>query len=147
MSRPPVAPLALALAGLIPFLWGAVTAQMPALAEWGTRALGPRFVGPYLLVFYGAMILSFLGGALWGFAARGDAPAMAYALSVAPALWALFFAGGGAARAAGLLIVGFAGLLALDVRFTRQGLAPGWWPALRVPVTAIACLCLAAAVV
>ena len=147
MSRPPAAPLALALAGLVPFLWGAVTVLLPALADWGTRAIGPRFVGPYLLVFYGALILSFMGGVLWGFAARAGASGVAYALSVVPALWALFFTGGGAGRAAGFLIAGFAGLLTLDVVFMRAELAPAWWLALRVPLTLVACLCLATAVI
>lgn len=145
MNRPPAVPLLLALGGLVPFLWGAASVLLPGLAEWGTRMFGPRFVGPYLLVFYGAVILSFMGGVLWGFAARAGAPATAYALSVVPALWALFFTGGGAGRAAGFLIAGFAGLLALDLVFARAGLAPGWWLALRLPLTGAACLCLAVA--
>ena len=65
----PRAPLTLGLAGLIPFYWGALTSVAPGLAVWGTEMLGPRFVGPYVQVFYGAVILSFMSGVLWGFAA------------------------------------------------------------------------------
>ncbi|MDA0961662.1 MAG: DUF3429 domain-containing protein, partial [Proteobacteria bacterium] len=60
MMRIPKAALVLGLAGLIPFLWGALTVLVPPLADWGTRSLGPRFVGPYAQLFYGSVILSFM---------------------------------------------------------------------------------------
>ena len=97
MTGIPRAALGLGLAGLIPFLWGALTVLRPDLAAWGTGALGPRFVGPYVQLFYGAVILSFMSGVLWGFATRatGRVAAAGYALSVIPALWAFFMTGGG----------------------------------------------------
>ncbi|MFP4304705.1 MAG: DUF3429 family protein, partial [Rhodosalinus sp.] len=67
LSDVPRAPLLLGLAGLIPFVWGAATVLDPSLQAWGQRALGPRFVGPYVSLFYGAVILSFMSGVLWGF--------------------------------------------------------------------------------
>jgi hypothetical protein len=86
-----------------------------------------------------------MSGVLWGFAtkAEGAQAATGYALSVIPALWAFFFVGGGPTSAAIYLSAGFAGLLALDWSFARQGLAPAWWMSLRVGLTAIVLLCLA----
>ncbi len=140
----PRAPLVLGLAGLIPFLWGAATLLVPGLPEWGVRALGPRFVGPFVLLQYGTIILAFMSGVLWGFATRasGERAAVGYALSVLPALWAFFMVGGGPKTSAIYLIAGFVGLLALDWSFWRQGLAPEWWMQLRVLLSTIVVICL-----
>ena len=139
MNRIPTAPLLLGLAGLIPFVWGALTLYSDPLATWGNSTFGPRFVGPYVQLFYGAVILSFMSGVLWGFAtkASGARAAMGYGLSVIPALWAFFMTGGGPVSAGTYLIFGFLGLLVLDFAFWQWGLAPRWWMALRVLLTAI----------
>ncbi|MEO0389755.1 MAG: DUF3429 domain-containing protein [Pseudomonadota bacterium] len=144
MTRIPIAPLVLGLAGLIPFVWGALTLLSPAAAAWGLQMLGPRFVGPYVQLFYGSVILSFMSGVLWGFATRADGPqaAMGYVLSVLPALWAFFMTGGGPTSAGMNLMFGFAGLLLLDYAFTAWGLTPPWWMALRVLLTGIVLICL-----
>lgn len=144
MSRIPASALLLGLAGLLPFLWGSVTLYSEPLADWGIRALGPRFTGPYVLLSYGTIILAFMSGVLWGFAtkAEGAVAASGYALSVIPALWAFFFVGGGPTSAAIYLIAGFVGLLGLDWMFWRQGLAPPWWMALRIGLTSVVVLCL-----
>jgi len=141
----PRTPLWLGLAGLIPFVWGALTILSDGLAVWGQQALGPRFVGPYVQLFYGAVILAFMSGVLWGFATRGDGAVAAsgYALSVIPALWAFFMTGGGPTSAGINLIFGFVALLALDWHFWRLGLAPEWWMRLRVLLSAIVLICLA----
>jgi hypothetical protein len=145
MTSVPPAPLILAWAGAIPFGWGAVTTLWPDLAQQGAAFLGPRFVGPYIQLFYGAVILSFMSGVLWGFATwtEGRRAAAGYALSTLPALWAFFMTGGGPDGAAISLIAGFAGLLGLDAAFWHWGLAPPWWMKLRVPLTAFVVLCLA----
>ena len=140
----PRSALLLGLAGLLPFVWGVLTLWFPALALHTIALVGPRFVGPYVGLFYGAVILSFMSGVLWGFAtkAEGQVAASGYALSVLPALWAFFTTGGGDRAAATALIAGFVGLLALDWTFWRQGLAPEWWMTLRLLLTAgvVACL-------
>lgn len=143
-DRIPSAALWLGVAGLLPFVWGAATLYLPALEDAGRRLLGPRFVGPYIGVFYGGVILSFMSGVLWGFATRasGRVAAVGYGLSVIPALWAFFMVGGGAAGSAMALIAGFIGLLALDWLFWRQGLAPDWWMRLRLGLTAVVVLAL-----
>ena len=149
MTDVPKSALLLGLAGLLPFLWGAATVLLPGLAEWGVRAIGPRFAGPYVLLSYGTVILAFMSGVLWGFAtkAEGQVAATAYALSVLPALWAFFFVGGGPVSAAIYLMFGFVGLLGLDWMFWRQGLAPAWWMRLRVALSAVVVFCLSTVVI
>ena len=148
MTRIPTAPLILGLAGLIPFIWGALTYLSDPLAQWGLDHLGSRFIGPYVQLFYGSVILSFMSGVLWGFAtkASGAQAAMGYTLSVIPALWAFFMTGGGPVAAGLNLIFGFAGLLILDFAFFRWGLTPAWWMNLRVLLTTIVLACLAVGV-
>ena len=145
MSGIPRAPLVLGLLGLIPFLWGAATVLSPALQDWGLLTLGPRFVGPFVGLSYGQVILAFMSGVLWGFAtkAEGSRAATGYALSVIPALWAFFMVGSGPVSAAINLIVGFAALLILDAYFRDWGLAPDWWMKLRVLLTVVVILSLA----
>lgn len=148
MNGVPKAPLYLGLAGLIPFVWGALTYLSGDLNDWGRQALGPRFVGPYIQLFYGSVILSFMSGILWGFATKtsGSRATICYTLSVLPALWAFFMTGGGPVSAGINLIVGFAGLLFLDALFWYWGLAPRWWMKLRILLTAIVILCLSVGV-
>ncbi|MCI5097988.1 MAG: DUF3429 domain-containing protein [Rhodobacteraceae bacterium] len=148
MTAIPRAPLLLGLAGLIPFVWGTLTYLNPSLQAWGISQLGPRFVGPYIQLFYGSVILSFMSGVLWGFAtkANGRQAAVGYSLSVLPALWAFFMTGGGPVGAGTNLMFGFAGLLLLDAAFSRWGLTPEWWMQLRVLLTSIVLICLAVGV-
>ncbi|MBW4707278.1 DUF3429 domain-containing protein [Roseobacter sp. YSTF-M11] len=148
MHRIPTAPLVLGLAGLIPFLLGAATYLVEPLADWGLRALGSRFIGPYIQLFYGSVILSFMSGVLWGFATRasGARAALGYTLSVIPALWAFFMTGGGPVTAGMNLMFGFGGLLLLDFAFWQWGLTPRWWMSLRVLLTSIVLACLSVGV-
>ena len=144
MTQIPRSALLLGLSGLIPFIWGAITVMVPSLAFWGQSALGGRFIGPFVQLFYGAIILSFMSGVLWGFATKATSQmaTASYILSVIPALWAFFMTGGGPTAAAVNLIVGFLGLLLLDWHFWRLGLAPPWWMHLRGLLTVIVILTL-----
>lgn len=145
MSGIPRSALILGLAGVLPFIWGALTEIFPPLFDWGQDVIGPRFVGQFVLVFYGTVILSFMSGVLWGFATKteGATATLGYALSTLPALWAFFFVGGGADRATGFLIAGYLGLLGLDHLFSRWRLAPDWWMSLRNLLTGLVVSCLA----
>ena len=145
MTSIPRSALMLGLAGLIPFLWGAANVLFPATVGWGGQWMSPLFMGTYVSLTYGTVILSFMSGVLWGFATRatGSAAATGFALSVLPALWAFFMVGGGPAAAAVSLMAGFAGLLVLDFLFWRWGLAPPWWMRLRGLLTAVVLACLA----
>ena len=148
MRPVPLSAMLLGAAGLLPFLWGVLTQISEPAARLTFEAVGPRFIGPYVTVAYGTVILAFMSGVLWGFATKteGKAAAAAYGLSTLPALWAFFVFGGGSQLAATNLIMGYIGLLILDWGYQRQGLAPDWWLSLRIPLTAavIACLLFAA---
>lgn len=136
-SNIPSPALWLGLAGLLPFFWGALSAQSDPLFNFGQSVFGPRFVGQYVQLAYGTVILSFMSGVLWGFSTKATetTATICYGLSVLPALWAFFFIGGGADRAALFLILGFLGLLALDWQFWRWKLTPPWWIKLRILLT------------
>lgn len=144
MEPIPKSALMLGIGGLIPFVWGAATDLSPALAAWGGQFVGPLFLGTYVSLTYGTVILSFMSGVLWGFATRaerGDA-AMGYVLSVVPALWAFFMVNGDPGDAAVNLFAGFLGLVLLDWHFWKMGTAPDWWLRLRIGLTAVVLACL-----
>lgn len=97
---------------------------------------------------YGALILSFLGGCRWGFAAAGlgEGPrAESLALAVVWSLyaWITLLVGVGLDGSPirglrvelTLLALGFVALLASDVALTRRSGAPAWWARLRWPLT------------
>lgn len=132
----PLGPLILGVAGLIPFVWGVATMQLPDLGLWAQMTLGGRFAGPYVQLSYGTIVLAFMSGVLWGFATKGD-DWSSYGLSVIPALWAFFMVGNGPVTAAVNLVIGFLALLALDYHFWQQRLAPQWWMRLRLLLTGI----------
>ncbi|MBK5926898.1 DUF3429 domain-containing protein [Rhodobaculum claviforme] len=136
--------LALGFAGLVPFVWGALTVLVPALAEAGATLFGPRLVGVPVLVGYGTIILCFMGGVLWGFATRAE-PAMqwkAYGTSVLPALWVFFTVGGTLASSLSALFVGFFAMLSLDLQFGQWRLTPPWWIGFRIVLTLVVMVCL-----
>lgn len=143
--RIPRAALLLGLAGLIPFLWSAATHLFPGLAGWSGQWLPPMFLGAYVGLTYGTVILSFMSGVLWGFATRaeGREAAVAYTLSVIPALWVFLMVTDASANSTIYLAAGFVGLLILDTIFSAWGLAPRWWLRLRVMLTVVVVACLA----
>ena len=144
MTRIPKTALFLGLAGIIPFLWGVVTAVNVGLSEWTIYYFGPRFVGSNVQLIYGTIILSFMSGALWGFASKSSRKprSLNYILSVVPALWAFLIIDDNIEAATRNLIAGFLGLLMLDWYFWKQGLAPKWWVRLRFFLTVLVVLCL-----
>ena len=144
MNRIPPAALLLALAGLIPFLWGALLVLgLTSGADWSLPAVLTGD-GRLLMVRYGGVILPFMAGVLWGFATRAEGllAIAAYVLSVLPALWWFFMPGTGAESALINLATGFIGVLLLDYAFHRWDLSPPWWLALRVQLTVAVVICL-----
>ena len=103
------------------------------------------FLGAYVGLTYGALILAFMSGVLWGFATKteGRTATIAYFLSVIPALWVFFMVSDATDTSAIFLAAGFVGLLLLDAMFLAWGLAPPWWLRLRVMLTVVALACLA----
>jgi hypothetical protein len=126
----------LGLAGLIPF---AATAIEVIFARKIVFGPGPAL---YALQIYGAVILSFMGGAQWGLAVAQNAARETpedwrrYAVSVLPSFvaWAgLWFTG-----QTGLLLLagGFLALLAYDFWTIRNGEVAPWYGRLRIMLTA-----------
>ena len=129
-SKTPTAAVWLGYAGAIPFILGA------ALLLFGGASL--RGLASGLLLNYGAIILSFLGGVHWGASiARDDSGFGPLGRSVTPALVALIAITVGGAPGLGALIVGFCALLLYDEHESRDGRTPGWYPKLRRPLTAL----------
>lgn len=130
---PPLARL-LGFAGLLPHI-----AVLLVLLE---RNAELRFSALALGYAYAVIILSFLGGIWWGFAARAvQAPGWLWIAAIAPSLLALAsavpWAVGDAWPGPSLILVGAALLLSptVDWRLVRRGLAPDWWLRLRVPLS------------
>ena len=132
-ARVPAAAWKLGLAGLLPF---------GALAIGVALGLDHAETG---LLNYGALILSFMGGCRWGFAAAGLGQGASFSMlgiSVLPALYAWAVLLMPFAPAALALSVGFLGLYLADRALTKTGGAPDWWTNLRTPLSAGACLAL-----
>lgn len=126
----PTAALFLGAAGALPFVAAAAGALL--MESWR---------GPALLVLltYGAVILSFLGGIRWGLAIAGAraGTALDLSISVAPSLaaWSALLL----PLQTGMLVlaVAFIVMLILDLAAARGGRAPAWYPRLRVPLTVV----------
>lgn len=115
---------ALALAGLIPFVGCAALFVMRPEA-------GDLWVGP--LAAYGAIILSFLGGARWGSALAGPEPKVGALIASnlpAVAAWLTFLPGVPYAVQLLVLIFGLVFMLVWDYRG-----APSWYRNLRIVAT------------
>ena len=142
MSAIPRPALILGLLGLIPFVAGAAGQLL------GLSGTAPATV----LALYGAVILSFLGGTLWGFASPGPAAEDfgLMAVSVASSLLAFLALLSGAADVALPLPLGMLEVLALgfflqllaDRAFAARALVPAWWMSLRLPLSVVAIVCL-----
>ncbi|WP_373387408.1 DUF3429 domain-containing protein [Pseudomonas alcaligenes] len=125
----------LGYAGLIPFVSG-------ALGIWVTPSSWRPFVMSALLD-YAAVILAFMGAIHWGLAMRAQAnderARLQLGLSVIPPLlgWVAVASGMPFGLALPIFLFAFVLLYFADLRATRLGLAPQWYPALRRPLTLV----------
>lgn len=147
MTRIPTSALILGLAGLLPFVYGALSVLVPGLAGLG-RIWSVNHTGLALLQIYGIVILCFMAGVIWGFATRaeGRQATLFYALSVLPAIFVFLTAFADPRPSLVMLIIAFLALLAVDASAARQGLAPAWWMRLRLMLTTTVVICLAVGV-
>lgn len=148
MARPtlhdvPRPALILGFAGLTPFVLGAIGAWVLE-AERAGLAIPLQF-------FYASAILAFLGAVHWGLAmadygAAATASWSRFGWGVVPALagWLLTALEFEPIQMGMALTLAFPITLAADVLAARRGLAPAWYPALRIPLTVVATLALAA---
>ncbi len=86
-----------------------------------------------------------MGGVLWGLEMSQGRWQPAYAVSVAPALVAAASMVLHPTHGILLLLCGFAALFAYDVKHSRSGGAPSWYPILRLQLTAAVIVLLAMA--
>ncbi|MCU0936368.1 MAG: DUF3429 domain-containing protein [Gammaproteobacteria bacterium] len=126
----PTAALILGLAGLIPFLVGALMAH----TETHWHGIG----GTDVVRTYGAAILAFMGGAQWGASlGTAEAPWARYGYSVIPALlaWPALLL----APRDGLVVLigGFLFVYLLDEWMRYRGWLPAWYLRLRRLLTAV----------
>jgi hypothetical protein len=149
MSEPPVlripaAALLLGMLGVLPF------AALGLAAAIGAN-VGPIAGMPGLLT-YGAVILSFMGGAQWGLTVAGSSSDgrglwRRFGVSVVPALvgWAALLPP--ARLGLTLLAAAFALLAAYDLWTVRRGEAPAWYGRLRLGLSCAVVACLALVVI
>lgn len=132
-ESPPRISVWLGVLGLIPFAALTLMAWVANDAMASAAAVG--------IVAYGAVILSFLGGAHWGIASNAmkDQPAAASRLlvmSVVPSLLGWVAVLLPMPWSAALLAVAFIAILLLDRWALRYAFAPRWWLRLRIPLSA-----------
>lgn len=125
--------------GLIPFL-ACVTGQMSGF-------LADRINWLFLLVAYGAVILSFVGALHWGFAMSitelgARQHQQAYLWSVIPALMGFLALAIPLRLGCSLLILGFAMAYWRDIDLASRVPLPDWYLTLRVRLSLVACGCL-----
>ena len=137
MKKIPNSALILGLSGLIPFFWGAITSIDIIAENFKLTGLSKEYTGSSINLIYGTIILAFMSGVLWGFAAnvRDKRRPAGLILSVLPALWAFFTFNSTLINPFISLIIGFLGVFAIDVRFYYWQLAPEWWLSLRSILT------------
>ena len=129
MTTAPRSALILGLAGLIPFLWGALTIFVPNLQALGgsqprpalCRALYPAVLRLSDLVLH--------VGCTLGLCDQDNRRSSRRSLHFVHGAGALgvFMTGGGPVGASTNLAFGFAGLLMLDYTFFKWQLTPPWW--------------------
>lgn len=127
--------LLLGVLGVLPFVIS-TTVTLLAPEPWSGYALSA-------LTYYGAVILSFLGGIQWGLAIlhQQQSPGLnsgqlkRLVLSVIPSLisWGALMLP--LPLGALVLAATFAFVLVIDLRLTHEGYAPVWYPRLRLPLT------------
>ncbi len=126
----------LGYAGLVPFV-------ASALALWVAPVRLHGFV-LYSLLTYSAVILSFMGAIHWGLAMRDEdiSSPLQLGLSVVPPLVGWVALALSPMMSFVVLIIAFGVLYVADTLAARLGLAPSWYPRLRLPLTIIVVLSL-----
>ncbi len=119
--------------GIIPFLLG-------AFAVFNLPILSPE-LNKFLInvsILYGSLILTFLGGCLFGFECLSNSGPNNTRIwvAVSPAFIALL-ALLTSNFSASILAVGFLLVFNFDRRFHIAGVVPKWWLSLRLPLTTI----------
>jgi len=134
-NKVPSAAIWLGGLGAVPFI--GLSGAIPFLPD------APKLLVAHALVAYGATILSFLGGIHWGLAIGSDSSSdnsnflTRLVLSVIPSLagWYALLVSGPIALF--ILATAIAAMLWVDLRATKAGYVPPWYPKLRIPLTCV----------
>lgn len=136
-SIPPV-PRSLGWAGVTPFLFSTILvwSDTPAFYQMGLHSI----------LFYGAIILSFLGGVHWGLELKNIYPTVSllsgYSLSILPSLAAFLSLYLPPLVALMILGSGFLGVMVMDRKLVQRRSAPDWYAKLRYQLSVAVLLCL-----
>jgi hypothetical protein len=136
--------LSFGVLAILPFVWSVASELCPALADLALWLSGPRWLGPYLALHYGIVLLALHSGLLMGFALTAHTRSGLVIMAALPGLWAFLFTGGAPFAAALMLALGYLLALAVDWLFWRAGLAPLWWWPMRLAQSLIILMCLLA---
>ena len=132
----PQTALLLGWLGVLPFAFFSVASLTGAVVDPDSAQ--------NVLFFYGALILSFMGGVQWGLAAvqsgtededAAKAAGVRFAVSVLPALAAFALWAMSISLALVGLAVAFTALLAYDLKTVREGIAPEWYGPMRIQIS------------
>lgn len=136
MSQIPKTIKIIATLGLLPFFLGAIATFTVSILDFDTKVLFIK-----ISILYAGLILSFLGGCLFGFETISgkNSNKMRLWLSIIPTLWSLI-----ALQiphfSASILALGFLVVYEFDRKSSLAGTVPAWWLSLRLPLTAIVIL-------
>ena len=132
MVEVPKAVKVISLLGMLPYLFGVLATFKLYFINAGLNTFLLR-----LSTLYGALILTFLGGCLFGFEClKNEKPNLLRLwLAIIPTLWSLI-ALTATNFSASILAVGFLLVFELDRKFMAAGVVPDWWLSLRFPLTA-----------
>ena len=138
MTKVPAVIKTVATLGLLPFLFGTIGSFQLSFIQ---DNLNKFFLN--LSISYAALILSFLGGCLFGFEClnKSTPNKKRVWIAILPTLWALI-AFQIANFSASILAIGFLLVYEFDRRAYAAGTVPDWWLSLRLPLTAIVILSL-----
>ena len=138
MTKVPKVVKIISILGLLPFIFGAIASLQLSLIE---DTLNKFFLN--FSILYSALILSFLGGCLFGFEclSKSVPNKKRVWIAILPTLWAIL-----ALQitnfSASILAIGFLLVYEVDRKAYAAGTVPYWWLSLRLPLTAIVILSL-----
>lgn len=125
--------------GLIPFFTGAVATFKLPIFNLNVEIFLIKFS-----LFYASLILSFLGGCLFGFECltENKLSKTRLWLSILPSMWALV-ANQVPNFSASILALGFLVVYEFDRKSHSAGITPSWWLSLRFSLTTLVVVSLA----
>ena len=134
MTRIPKPAKILGLLGLLPFLialFSAISLDLQLSLETNLKINISE-----LQAIYSTIILCFMSGTYWGFAANTKKQSfLPYTLSILPTFYILSLHLYLAKYLIPLIAFGFILLIPIDIYFSKSKMSPEWWLRLRIPLS------------